>query len=95
MRLRVADVRAEAVALSDLSVTEEHDRAQLDQVIADRIQKYGARGIAARLAYELSEYPAGTITRIRWAIAVVAAAYPGHPPARALPRQRSLETAAR
>jgi hypothetical protein len=68
--------RAEALFVSPVQpsdcVTAELVRAE----VSSAVRRHGSRGCAALVAYEFGEHPDIAVARMRWAAAVVRAAFP-------------------
>ena len=88
----IAAVRADALFASALQRSDEPGAEQVGRAIAAAVRAFGARGCAARVAQAYGEHPETAVTRMRWALATVAAAFeeagpgPAHCP---VPGQRT------
>jgi uncharacterized membrane protein YgdD (TMEM256/DUF423 family) len=74
---RISGARAGALFASPLQRSDDLSAGQVRQAIATAIGAYGARGCAARVAQAYGEHPDTALTRMRWALAVVASAFGG------------------
>jgi hypothetical protein len=73
----VAAARAEALFASDLSAYSRPTRGEVDAAISWAVRRFGgSRGCAGEVAAAYGDYPEVAVSRMRWARAVVAAAYP-------------------
>jgi hypothetical protein len=75
--LSISAARADALFASPLQRCYEPSAGQVRQAIATTIGAYGARGCAARVAQAYGEHPDIALTRMRWALAVVASVFGG------------------
>jgi hypothetical protein len=88
----IAAVRADALFASALQRSDEPSAEQVGRAIAAAVRAFGARGCAARVAQAYGEHPETAVTRMRWALTTVAAAFeeaspgPAHCP---VPGQRT------
>jgi hypothetical protein len=88
----ITAVRADALFASALQRSDEPSAEQVGQAIAASVRAFGARGCAARVAQSYGDHPETAATRMRWAIATVAAAFEGASPGPAqylVPGQRT------
>jgi hypothetical protein len=80
-------VRREALFASTLQPSDEPGAALVRQAVAGVVRTIGARGCAERVAQEFGDHPELAVARMRWARALVEAAF-------ALPSAASLARAA-
>jgi hypothetical protein len=72
----LTSARAAALFASDVSTTEQPNRAQADAAIKDALRTHGGtRGCTAALAAAYGDYPDLAPSRMRWARRVVATLY--------------------
>ena len=71
----ISTVRADALFASALQPSDDPSAAQVGQAITAAVRALGARGCAARVAQAYGEHPETAVTRMRWALATVAAAF--------------------
>jgi uncharacterized membrane protein len=64
-------MQAEALFASHLQTSDTPDPEIVDRVVTGLLQRDGAAGCAARMAYEYGEYPDTAAQRMRWARQVV------------------------
>ena len=88
----IAAARADALFASALQRSDEPSAEQVGQAIAASVRAFGTRGCAARVAQAYGDHPETAVTRMRWALATVAAAFEGASPGPAhglVPGQRT------
>jgi hypothetical protein len=76
----ISTVRAEALFASALQRSDEPSADQVGQAIAAAVRAFGTRGCTARVAQAYGEHPETAVTRMRWALATVTAAFEGASP---------------
>lgn len=65
---------AEALFVSPLQPSEEPVEQEIRQAIVTSLRSnHGARGCAAKMAAEFGKYPEEAVSRMRWALSVIAA----------------------
>ncbi len=73
----LTDARAEALFASDRQPSEHLTATAIEIAIKDMVKRHGVRGCAACVAFEFGDHPDIAKARMDWAIATVAATYPG------------------
>jgi hypothetical protein len=69
-------VRAEALFVSTLQCSEVPAADQVRRAVAGTLRQLGIRGCAVQVAGEFGDHPDAAVTRMRWALDTVRAAYP-------------------
>jgi hypothetical protein len=70
-------LRAEALFASTLQPSESPSPHQVQRAVAGTLRRLGVGGCAAHLAGEVGDHPTTAAARMRWALALVHAAYQG------------------
>lgn len=63
--------QAEALFVSDLQTCDTTNPEAVDRAVEALLERDGAQGCAARMAYEFGEHPDTAVRRMRWARQVV------------------------
>jgi hypothetical protein len=83
--LGIGAVRADAVFVSGLQLSDEPAVGQVRQAVAAAIRAFGSSGCAGRVAQEFGDHPETAVIRMRWARRVAREAFadpaPGQGPA--------------
>ena len=67
--------RAEALFASMLQPSTDPTPEQIRQAVLNSVSRHRAAGCAALVAQEYGDHPVGAVSRMRWAVAAVRAAY--------------------
>jgi hypothetical protein len=73
--LSIGAVRADAVFVSGLRLSDEPSAGQVRQAVAAAIRAFGCSGCAGRVAQEFGDHPETAVIRMRWARAVAREAF--------------------
>jgi hypothetical protein len=72
-------VRAEALFVSPVQISEAPAAEQVRQAVAVTLRQLGIRGCAALVAGEFGDHPETAVARMTWAIAMIRSVYPHRP----------------
>jgi hypothetical protein len=79
--ISLSATRVDALFASPLQRSDNPSAWRVQQAIAAAVAAYSGPGCAARVAQSFGEHPETAVTRMRWARAMVAAAFGGAQPA--------------
>jgi hypothetical protein len=68
-------VRAEALFVSALQVSQEPTPLEVRAAVTTALRRFGVNGCAARVAGEFGEYPESAAARMAWALGMIRSAY--------------------
>ena len=82
--LNISEVRADALFVSSLQLSEQPSTGQVRQAVAAAVREFGGRGCIGLVAQEFGEHPDLAVVRMRWALRLAAGAFrepakPGEP----------------
>ncbi len=70
------DARAEALFASETQPSDGLSADQIRNAVQEAVRRHRVRGCACLVAYEFGEHPDVAAARMRWAAAMVVAAFP-------------------
>jgi hypothetical protein len=73
--LSISEVRADALFVSSLQLSDQPSTGQVRQAIADTVRQLGGPGCVGLVAQEFGEHPELAVTRMRWALRLTAGAF--------------------
>ncbi|GAA1795120.1 hypothetical protein [Planosporangium flavigriseum] len=76
MTVNVEAVRAEALFVSSLQLSDRPAPDEVLRAVATTLRRFGMRGCAVRVAGEFGEHPETAVGRMEWALEMIRTAYP-------------------
>jgi hypothetical protein len=73
--LSISEVRADALFVSSLQLSDQPSTGQVRQAIADTVRQLGGPGCVGLVAQEFGEHPELAAARMRWALRLTAGAF--------------------
>lgn len=69
-------VRAEALFVSDVQVSEQPDSERVRAAVIGAVQRHGSKGCAELVAHEFGDHPDTASRRMLWVLGAVRTVYP-------------------